>query len=97
VVVGKNTKNVAAKRAVVEMHNQNQCRWWRIKPGRRIAGERNAISSKGFIAKIKKELGVKAIHRQVYQDSKRFELHENESPYDADFIPQNAGLSHYIS
>jgi REP-associated tyrosine transposase len=53
-----------------------------------------AIGSEGFIAKIKKELGMKVIHRQVYQVNKGFELREDESPYNADFAPQNAGLSH---
>jgi REP-associated tyrosine transposase len=53
-----------------------------------------AVGSEDFITKIKKELKVKVIHRQVNQVNKGFELHEDESPYNADFAPQNTGLSH---
>lgn len=52
-----------------------------------------AVGSEHYIEHIKKELGMKVVHRKMYQDCNGFELREDQIPYNADFAPQNDRLS----
>jgi len=52
-----------------------------------------AVGSEDYIKNIKKDLGMKVVHRKTNQVQKEFELREDESPYNADFDLQNTGLS----
>jgi len=56
-----------------------------------------AIGSENYIERIKKELGIKVIYRDINSVDNDFELRENLSPYNAGFDPQNDRLSQYNS
>jgi hypothetical protein len=51
-----------------------------------------AVGSEDYIDHIKKELGIKVVHRKKNRINKDFELREDEFPYSADFDLQKAGL-----
>jgi len=51
-----------------------------------------AVGSEDYIDQIKKELGIKVVHRKKTRINKDFELRKDEFPYSADFDPQKAGL-----
>jgi putative transposase len=52
-----------------------------------------AVGSEDYIKHIKKDLGMKVVHRKTNQVHKEFELREDELPYNDDFDHQNTGLS----
>ena len=51
-----------------------------------------AVGSENYIDQIKKELGIRVVHRKKTRVNKEFELREDEIPYSADFDPQKAWL-----
>ena len=52
-----------------------------------------AVGSEDYIEHIKKELGMKVIHRKTHQDCNGFEVREDKIPYKADLAPRNDRLS----
>lgn len=52
-----------------------------------------AIGSESYIENIKKNLGVRAIHRETNASDNGFELREDKFPYNVDFDTKNDGLS----
>jgi len=53
-----------------------------------------AVGSGGYIDHIKKELGIRVVHRKTNRVNKGFELREDELPYNADLSPKSTRLSH---
>jgi REP-associated tyrosine transposase len=52
-----------------------------------------AVGNKKYIEHIKDKLGVRAIHRQIHENSNDFELREDQTPYTADFDTETTRLS----
>ena len=52
-----------------------------------------AIGSESYIENIKKNLGVRVIHRETNASDNGFELREDEFPYNVDFDTESDGLS----
>ena len=51
-----------------------------------------AVGSEGFVRETKEKLGIKAMGREVIGADGSYELREPETPYKADFGPENDGL-----
>jgi REP element-mobilizing transposase RayT len=53
-----------------------------------------AVGSKSYVDNIKEKLGIKVIYRGTRPVANGFELREDEIPYDGNFTPKSARLSH---
>ena len=51
-----------------------------------------AVGSESYIEKIKKQLGMKVVHRKASPAGDGFELREADVPYNADFAPESGML-----
>jgi hypothetical protein len=51
-----------------------------------------AVGSASYMEKIKKQLGMKAVHRKASRVGDGFELREEDVPYNADFAPESERL-----
>jgi len=51
-----------------------------------------AVGSKGFVEKIKNELGIRTAHRKIFETNKVYELRESGKSYTLNFIGKMSGL-----
>ena len=52
-----------------------------------------AVGNKEYVEKIKDQLGIRAIHREIHERDSSFELREDQTPYTADFDTEIGWLS----
>ena len=66
---------------------------WRRRAGQPRWTESIAVGNEAFFRETKEKLGIRAAGREVKGANWSYEFREPETPYEAVFGPENAGLS----